>query len=411
MYRRILSLLLCLCLLPALAACAAPAQAENSNQPILAEEPRLPSTERGKAAEKRNPPAVTSEDPPDSTEDPEPLSPNQSGQGESSAQSTPAQNTPTQEAKPAGDQSKIRAVLDSSKPMVALTFDDGPHATYTDQLLDILEENGVVATFFEVGRNLSNDPDAVRRAEAMGCEIGSHSYRHADLGKMSEADIAADLAKADQCFVDVLGHAPTILRPPYGSLNNAVKYTTGRSIVTWSIDTEDWLSRNVEKILASVQNAGDLNGQVILMHSSYDTSVEAARQLIPWLIEQGYQLVTITELITLHYGDPVLANGTYGYSYFKLGKDVILPPGVTKPETPVQPESPPAPETAQPADPPAQPETPTDNSSGSTTTPETPIQPDKGGDGEISPEGAGQAGASGQSAPSGGTADNLPQSA
>lgn len=248
-----------------------------------------------------------------------------------------------------------------TKGMVALTFDDGPHAEYTDQILDILEENGAVATFFEVGRNLYNDPDAVRRAEALGCEVGSHSYRHADLGKMSAEDIAADLDKADAIFQEVLGHTPNLVRPPYGSLNNAVKYTTGRSIITWSIDTEDWLSRDVDKIMATVQNAGNLTGQVILMHSSYDTSVEAARKLVPWLMEQGYQLVTITDLITQHYGDEVLPNGTYGYSYFKNGKDVILPPDQPKPETPVQPEQPVQPETpTQPEQPvqPEQPETP-----------------------------------------------------
>ena len=409
MYQRILSFLLCLCLLPALAACAAPAQAENNAQ--LPQEPQLPARTEHKTPEKEDLPSVPEKEPTDTESESKPLSPDKGDQEES--QNTP----PVQEDKPSTEQI-TRTSLDSTKPMVALTFDDGPHATYTDQLLDILEENGVVATFFEVGRNLSNDPDAVRRAEAMGCEIGSHSYRHADLGKMSEADIAADLAKADQCFVDVLGHAPTILRPPYGSLNNAVKYTTGRSIVTWSIDTEDWLSRNVDKILATVKNAGDLNGQVILMHSSYDTSVEAARQLIPWLIEQGYQLVTTTELITLHYGDQVLPNGTYGYSYFKLGKDVILPPGVTKPEKPAQPETPP--ETTQPTDPPVQPETPAqpevpvtpetpaDNSGGTTTAPETPTQPDKGGEGETPSEGgAGQPANPGQ--PGGTTTDNLPQ--
>ena len=243
--------------------------------------------------------------------------------------------------------------------MVALTFDDGPHGEYTDQILDILEENGAKATFFEVGRNLWNDADAVRRAEAMGCEVGSHSYRHADLGKMSAGEIAEDLQKADAVFTEVLGHAPTLLRPPYGSLNDAVKYTTGRSVITWSIDTEDWLSRDVDKILAKVAEAGDLSGQVILMHSTYATTVEALRQLVPMLIEKGYRLVTVSELITQYYGDQVLPNGTYGYSYFKNGKDVILPPEQpVQPETPVQPEQPAEPETPAQPEQPAQPEAP-----------------------------------------------------
>ena len=215
--------------------------------------------------------------------------------------------------------------IDPDKPMVALTFDDGPHPTRTDALLDILEANEAVATFFQVGQNLYRAPDAVRRAEAMGCEIGSHSYRHADLSKLNADEIAADLQKADDAFLEVLGHAPTLLRPPYGAMNNSVKTTTGRSLITWSIDTEDWLHRNSEKVIASVQAAGNLDGQVILMHDVHASTIEAAEALIPWLIDQGYQLVTVTELITLHYGDQVLPNGLYGYSYFKFGKPVILP--------------------------------------------------------------------------------------
>lgn len=246
---------------------------------------------------------------------------------------------PTSEDSATAQEEEPARVVDPDKPMVALTFDDGPHATLTDQLLDILEENGVVATFFQVAQNLPNDPDAVRRAEAMGCEIGNHSYRHANLGKMSAEEIAADLAKADAAFTEVLGHAPTLLRPPYGSMNTAAKTTTGRSLITWSIDTEDWLSRNAEKVIATVQGAGDLNGDVILMHDVHASTIEAAKTLIPWLVEQGYQLVTVTELITLHYGDPVLPNGLYGYSYFTYGKPVILPEGQTvpQPEPPADP--------------------------------------------------------------------------
>ena len=268
--------------------------------------------------------------------------------------------------------------LDPEKPMVALTFDDGPHPTNTDALLDILEENGAVATFFQVGQNLWRDPDAVRRAEAMGCEIGSHSYRHADLSKLSADAIAADLQKADDAFVEVLGHAPTLLRPPYGAINKAVKSTTGRSIITWSIDTEDWRSRNASKVIEVVQGAGDLNGQVILMHDVHDSTIEAAETLVPWLVGQGYQLVTVSELITLHYGDPVLPNGLYGYSYFLYGKPVILPEeqSATQPSTPSQ-QAPadPAPIPSPQPDPPAPESDTSEAPAPETAGSETPPQP------------------------------------
>ena len=208
-------------------------------------------------------------------------------------------------------------MVDASRPMVALTFDDGPHPQYTDQILDILEENGAVATFFEVGQKLSTAPEAVRRAEGLGCEIGSHSYRHANLGKLEPEALEADLAAADAAFEEVLGTAPTLLRPPYGATSKALKESSGYSIVTWSVDPQDWKSRDAEQVVAHVQGIGSLDGQVILLHSIYESSVEAARTLVPWLQEQGYQLVTVSELITLRFGDALEPNRLYNYDYFR----------------------------------------------------------------------------------------------
>ena len=233
-------------------------------------------------------------------------------EGAAPEEGSPAPETPVEPLP------ETQRVVDPTRPMVALTFDDGPHAVYTDQILDILEKNGAVATFFEVARNLPKAPDAVRRAVDLGCEIGSHSYRHANLGKMDQAAQQADQAAADAIFQEVLGTTPTLLRPPYGSMNKTLKTTCGRSIVTWSIDTEDWLSKDADKVVASVQNAGNLDGQVILLHSIYGSTVEATEVLVPWLLEQGYQLVTISELIQLRFGDQVEPNRTYNYDYFRF---------------------------------------------------------------------------------------------
>ena len=233
-------------------------------------------------------------------------------EGAAPEEGSPAPETPVEPLP------ETQRVVDPTRPMVALTFDDGPHAVYTDQILDILEKNGAVATFFEVARNLPKAPDAVRRAVDLGCEIGSHSYRHANLGKMDQAAQQADQAAADAIFQEVLGTTPTLLRPPYGSMNKTLKTTCGRSIVTWSIDTEDWLSKDADKVVASVQNAGNLDGQVILLHSIYGSTVEATRTLVPWLLEQGYQLVTISELIQLRFGDQVEPNRSYNYDYFRF---------------------------------------------------------------------------------------------
>lgn len=207
--------------------------------------------------------------------------------------------------------------VDPSRPMVALTFDDGPHPVYTGQLLDILEESGAVATFFEVGQKLSGAPESVRRAEKLSCEIGSHSYRHANLRKLEPEALEADLAAADAAFEEVLGTVPTLLRPPYGVTSKDLKENSDRSIVTWSVDPQDWKLRDAEQVVAHVQGAGDLDGQVILLHSIYESSVEATRTLVPWLQEQGYQLVTISELITLRFGDTLEPNRLYNYDYFR----------------------------------------------------------------------------------------------
>ena len=233
-------------------------------------------------------------------------------EGAAPEEGSPAPETPVEPLP------ETQRVVDPTRPMVALTFDDGPHAVYTDQILDILEKNGAVATFFEVARNLPKAPDAVRRAVDLGCEIGSHSYRHANLGKMDQAAQQADQAAADAIFQEVLGTTPTLLRPPYGSMNKTLKTTCGRSIVTWSIDTEDWLSKDADKVVASVENAGNLDGQVILLHSIYGSTVAATEVLVPWLLEQGYQLVTISELIQLRFGDQVEPNRSYNYDYFRF---------------------------------------------------------------------------------------------
>ena len=237
-------------------------------------------------------------------------------------------------------------VVDPSRPMVALTFDDGPHPEFTDQILDILEEHQAVATFFEVATNLYKDPDAVRRAADMGCEIGSHSYRHADLGKMSQEAIQADLAAADELFIQVLGQAPTLLRPPYGSVNSALKTSSGRTLVTWSIDPQDWLSKDAGKVVAHVESFDDLDGQVILLHSIYGSTVDATGILVPWLLEQGYQLVTVSELLTLRFQKEIQTNHLYGYDFFRWNVPALPEPASnesvesltekTAPDTPVK---------------------------------------------------------------------------
>ena len=270
----------------------------------------------------------------------------------------PIEEAPAAEepAEPVEEEPYVR-VIDPAAPMVALTFDDGPHEVYTDLILDVLEEHRAVATFFEVGRNVAQYPQPLVRMDELGCEIASHSNAHRDLSKMKKRTMLAELDAADQAFISAIGRAPTLVRPPYGAVNSTVKYASGRTMVTWTVDTEDWRSQDAQTVVDYVQSLPNLDGEIILMHSIYQSTAEAVAVLVPWLQEQGYQLVTVTELMAYYYGELPQPDQFYGYSYFssrgRTDQPVPLPgeevPGMGAPS-----EEPPeeAPETApaEPAD-------------------------------------------------------------
>lgn len=207
-------------------------------------------------------------------------------------------------------------VIDPALPMVALTFDDGPHEEYTGRILDVLEEHHAVATFFEVGRNVRACPDPLLRMAELSCEIASHSNAHKDLSKLKRSAMQADLDTADQAFIDAGVEAPALVRPPYGSVNKAVKHESGRAMITWTVDTLDWKVKDTEKVVSYVKGLENLDGEIVLLHSTYETTADAVAELVPWLIEQGYQLVTVTELMAYYYGELPAANCFYGYTYF-----------------------------------------------------------------------------------------------
>ena len=211
---------------------------------------------------------------------------------------------------------KTERVVDISKKMVALTYDDGPHNTYTNKILDTLEKYGAVATFFEVGELLSQGADTLKRASSLGCEIGSHTWSHANLQKSSLEEINRQIEKVDEKLVEILGKEPTLLRPPYGAVGKTLLENSDKYLIGWSVDTEDWRYRDADKVVSSVKNAGDLDGQVILMHSLYESTAKATEQLVPWLIEQGYEIVTVSELIKYKYEDVLQTGKYYTYNYF-----------------------------------------------------------------------------------------------
>ena len=178
--------------------------------------------------------------------------------------------------------------------MIALTFDDGP-SDFTDRLLDCLEANNVKATFFLAGQEVEYFQEPVTRMEELGCELGNHSYDHPDLATLSADDVSSQLSRTDQLIKDLTGHIATVVRPPYGSFNDTVAGIAARPLILWSVDTLDWETQNVD---ATVQNVMDnaADGQIILMHDIFKESVDAAEIFIPQLLQEGYQLVTVSEL-------------------------------------------------------------------------------------------------------------------
>ncbi len=185
---------------------------------------------------------------------------------------------------------------------IALTFDDGPHYKYTEQILEILEKYGVKATFFIIGCNAEKKPEKVKLIYDKGHEIGNHTYSH---GKNVTKDydiLNGEISKAAETIEKLIGKKPNIFRPPEGKCNELVvscARDNGCSVILWSIDTRDWAHRpsNViaEDILKQVRG-----GDIILFHDfiTPDTPTPAAlEKIIPALLEQGYEFCTVSEMI------------------------------------------------------------------------------------------------------------------
>jgi peptidoglycan/xylan/chitin deacetylase (PgdA/CDA1 family) len=186
--------------------------------------------------------------------------------------------------------------IDPDKPMVALTFDDGP-SIYTPEILKQLKKYNARATFFVVGERVNSYAKTIQQANKQGCEIGSHSYSHANLGTASAATINSQLNKTEKRIKKILGFYTPIMRPPYGSISTTLREKVGKPMILWSIDTLDWKTRNTASTVKAVMSKAQ-DGDIVLMHDLYSATKDAALQIIPKLIKKGYQLVTVSEMAT-----------------------------------------------------------------------------------------------------------------
>ena len=186
--------------------------------------------------------------------------------------------------------------LDPEKPMVALTFDDGPYGPVTKRIVKALQEVDGRATFFVVGSRIEGREESIRVIADAGCEFGNHTYDHVNLRSRGSTSISEQLKKTDEALEKVAGRRTTVLRPPGGTYSKNLSTLTDLPIVLWTIDTMDWshqnCARSVKRVLDNVHD-----GDIILMHDLFLPTAEAAEKVIDELTEQGYQLVTVSELL------------------------------------------------------------------------------------------------------------------
>ena len=199
--------------------------------------------------------------------------------------------------------------IDDGKKYVALTFDDGP-GKYTKELVDLLVKNNVKASFFMVGQNIKNYKSSVKYAYDNGMEICNHSQNHKNLKNLSKEDIEYEINSVDDMLEEIIGERARYYRSPGGNQNENVLNTISKPCILWNVDTRDWESRDTQKIISKTLKEVD-DGDIILMHEIYKTTLDAVEPIIIKLKEKGYNFVTVTELYKIK-GIP-LENGKIYY--------------------------------------------------------------------------------------------------
>lgn len=185
--------------------------------------------------------------------------------------------------------------IDPTKPMVALTFDDGPGGESTIRILDALKKYNAHATFFVVGSNIDKYADIIKREAAEGSEVGNHTNSHAQLTKLDTNGILSEVNGVKEKIMQLTGQKVVPIRPPYGAVDDNVMATITDPVILWSIDTLDWKTRDAQSTIQNIQSSV-YDGAIILMHDIYSTTADAAVNIIDWLHSQGYQMVTVSEL-------------------------------------------------------------------------------------------------------------------
>lgn len=185
---------------------------------------------------------------------------------------------------------------DVADKKIAITFDDGPHPVYTEKLLDGLKERNVRATFFVLGEKAKANPEIIERMSREGHIIGNHTYTHIQLRSSNREKFRNELILTNEVISELTGKEVQYVRPPYGTWDKKLEEELNMFPVLWNIDPNDWCTGNAGKVTKRIVDKAKENG-IILLHDCYQSSVDAAFASIDILTEEGYQFVTVEEIL------------------------------------------------------------------------------------------------------------------
>jgi peptidoglycan/xylan/chitin deacetylase (PgdA/CDA1 family) len=223
--------------------------------------------------------------------------------------------SPTSTATPSATAAPSYSSVHVDGPYIAMTFDDGPSAKLTPELLDLLAKRHIHATFFVIGENAERHPEILQREAREGHEIGSHSFTHPAFAKMSDAAVRKELQKTDDVIRAAIGHSPTLLRPPYGSITARQKKWIhdefGYKIILWEVDPDDWKNPGPAVVTSRIVRQ-TRPGAIVLSHDIHAGTIKAMPDTLDQLQAKGFKFVTVSQLIAMGKPKPVRPVGNEG---------------------------------------------------------------------------------------------------
>jgi peptidoglycan/xylan/chitin deacetylase (PgdA/CDA1 family) len=228
-------------------------------------------------------------------------------------------------------------------PYIAMTFDDGPHATNTPTLLEMAAKRHIKLTFFVLGECIEQNPDVLRREVAEGHEIGNHSWSHPNLAKLADEGVRAQLQRTEDIIVKTTGIKPKLMRPAYGELTKRqrilVNHDFDYKVILWDVDPLDW-KRPGPNVVAQRIIAGARPGSIILSHDIHPPTIAAMPQVFDALLAKGFKFVTVSELLAMDKGGARPEVVKTAHQARLSPQDDLAPPTATVPK--VQPAQSPA---------------------------------------------------------------------